>query len=134
MFVDGIQIGEYKRLFPSQNMISGKESAGSNYATGFYGEGIKLTSLVMDQLRRLAEDCDSLQGVALFRSIGGGTGSGMGSRIIDNIKNAYSNKTIIDFNICSLSEVGVYYLVHKTLITDINNSILTDVPSYYGTV
>lgn len=92
-------------------MISGKENSGSNYAAGFYGEGNKLTSLVMDQLARLTEDCNSLQGIALFRSIGGGTGSGLGSRIIDNIKNTYSNKTIIDFNVCSSSTVSVYYLI-----------------------
>lgn len=94
-------------------MISRKESSGNNYAAGFYGEGNKLTSLVMDQLAHLAEDCNLLQGIALFRSSGGGTGSGLGSRIIDNIQNTYPNKTIIDFNVCSSSAVGVHYFVQQ---------------------
>lgn len=104
--LDAIKNGSYQKLFSTQNMICGKEDAASNYAAGFYGVGKKLTSTVMDQLARLAEDCNSLQGIALFRSIGGGTGSGMGSRIIESIKNTYPNKTIIDFNVYS-SEVSV---------------------------
>lgn len=95
-------------LFSPQSMISGKEDAANNYAAGFHGVGKKLSSEVMDQVARLAEDCNSLQGIAVFRSISGGTGSGMGSKIIDNIKNAYPSKTIIDFNFCSSAEVSVY--------------------------
>jgi tubulin alpha len=99
-------------------LINGNESAASNYATGFYGLGRKLSSAVMDQLSHLAEDCSSLQGIILFRSIGGGTGSGMGSRIIKNIKNTYPSKTIIDFNICSSPEVCVYnYIQLNNMLT-----------------
>lgn len=87
-------------------MIHGKENASSNHAAGFYGVGKKLTITFMDRLTHLAEDCDSLQGIALFRSIGGGTGSGMGSRIIDNIKNTFPNRTVLDFNVYS-SKVSV---------------------------
>lgn len=93
-------------------MISGKEDAASNFAAGFHGVGQRLSSAVMNQLARLAEDCNSLQGIAVFRSISGGTGSGMGSRIINNIKNSYPNKTIIDFNFGSSPEVSVH-LVYK---------------------
>lgn len=106
MISDAIKNGNYNKLFPPQNMIYGKENAASNHAAGYYGVDRKITSTVMDQLAHLAEDCNSLQGIALFRSVGGGTGSGMGSRIIENIKTMYPNKTIIDFNIYS-SEVSV---------------------------
>lgn len=88
-------------------MISGKENAGNNYAAGFYGVGKTLSLEVIDQLRRLAEDCNSLQGIALFRSIGGGTGSGMGSKLIEMIKNAYPKISIVDFNICPSPEVSI---------------------------
>lgn len=89
-------------------MICGKEDAASNFAAGFHGVGKMLSSTVMNQLARLAENCNSLQGIAVFRSISGGTGSGMGSRIINNIKNSYPNKTIIDVNICSSPDVSVH--------------------------
>uniref|UniRef100_A0A2H8TNL2 Tubulin alpha chain n=2 Tax=Melanaphis sacchari TaxID=742174 RepID=A0A2H8TNL2_9HEMI len=102
--IDVLKRERFQKLFSDENMISGKESAASNYAVGFYGVGKILASKVMDQLARLAEDCNSLQGIAVIRSISGGTGSGMGSRIIETIKNTYPNKTIIDLNICSSSE------------------------------
>lgn len=94
-------------------MICGKEDAASNFAAGFHGIGKILSSKVMEQLARLAENCNSLQGIAVFRSISGGTGSGMGSRIINNIKNSYPNKTIIDFNFCSPPEVSVHLIYKK---------------------
>lgn len=94
-------------------MIYGKENAASNYAAGFYGIGKKLSSEIMTRLSHLAEDCNTLQGIVLFRSTGGGTGSGLGSRIIEDIKNMYPNKTIIDFNICSSPDVSVYDLGNK---------------------
>lgn len=103
-----IKNGSYRNLFTAQSMISGKESASSNYAAGYYGVGKKLSSAVMDQLAHLAENCNSLQGIAVFRSTGGGTGSGMGSRIIETIKNTYSNKSIIDFNISSSLKVSIH--------------------------
>jgi len=113
---DVLKSGNFQNLFSYENMISGKESAASNYAAGFYGVGKKLSSKVMDQLARLAEDCNSLQGIAVFRSISGGTGSGMGSRIIETIRNTYPNKTIIDLNVCSSSEVCFYYIYIKIFL------------------
>ncbi|VVC37355.1 Hypothetical protein CINCED_3A023846 [Cinara cedri] len=104
--IDTIKTGNYQKLFPNQNMINDKENAASNYAAGFYGIGKKLSSAVMNQLSCLAENCNALQGIALFRSTGGGTGSGMSSRIINDIKDMYPSKTIIDFNICTSSEMS----------------------------
>jgi len=127
--VDEMKKGKYRTLFPSRSMIYGKENAASNYAAGYYGVGKKLLPEVMDQLARLAENCNSLQGIALFRSIGGGTGSGMGSRIIEAIKNTYPTKTITDFNIYSTLKVSVHarvvlqvQLVHYIVILFLQQS------------
>lgn len=109
LVLDALKNGKHQGLFSAQSMISGHENAASNYAAGFYGVGRKLSSTVMNQLAHLAENCNSLQGIALFRSTGGGTGSGMGSQIIQCIKNAYPNKTILDFNVCPSSEVSVEF-------------------------
>ncbi|KAL4112933.1 hypothetical protein QTP88_016648 [Uroleucon formosanum] len=136
--IDVLKHGHFQNLFSHENMISGKESAASNYAAGFYGVGKKLSSKVMDQLAHLAEDCNSLQGIAVFRSISGGTGSGMGSRIIETIKNTYPNKTIIDFNVCSSSEFSnIIVEPYNTALTThhvldvVNCSLLFDNKSIY---
>ncbi|KAF0765155.1 tubulin alpha-2 chain-like [Aphis craccivora] len=136
--IDALKRGNFQKLFSDENMISGKESAASNYAVGFYGVGRTLASKVMDQLAHLAEDCNSLQGIAVFRSISGGTGSGMGSRIIETIKNAYPNKTIIDLNICSSSEFSNFIvepyntaLATHHVLDVVNCSLLFDNKSIY---
>jgi hypothetical protein len=48
---------------------------------------------VMERVRRAAEFCDSLQSFFIMHSLGGGTGSGLGSRVItllhDNFPGVY---------------------------------------------
>jgi hypothetical protein len=43
---------------------------------------------VMEVIRKEAENCDCLQGFQLTHSLGGGTGSGMGTLLISKIRQA----------------------------------------------
>jgi tubulin alpha len=38
-----------------------------------------MIDLVLDRIRKLADDCTGLQGFLVFHAVGGGTGSGLGS-------------------------------------------------------
>merc|ERR1712032_1539293 len=53
--------------------------AGNNWAKGHYTEGAELIDSVLDVVRKEAEGCDCLQGFQVTHSLGGGTGSGMGT-------------------------------------------------------
>ena len=57
-------------------MITGKEDAANNYARGHYTIGKEQIDLSMEKIRRLADQCNGLQGFVVFHSFGGGTGSG----------------------------------------------------------
>jgi hypothetical protein len=46
----------------------------------------------MDMIRKQAEKADHFRGVLLFHSLAGGTGSGLGSRLIEDYRDAYSHK------------------------------------------
>ncbi|XP_050546811.1 tubulin alpha-2 chain-like [Daktulosphaira vitifoliae] len=116
--IDEIRTGAYKDLFPSQNIFTGKENAASNFASGLYGIGKRLSKSILDQLKTLAEDCNSLQGIAIFRSIGGGTGSGLGTLLIESIKDLYLNKTVLDFNVYPSPQLS-------SVIVEPYNAILT---------
>jgi hypothetical protein len=50
-------------------------------ARGHYTVGKELIDLVMDRVRRLADNCSGLQGFFAFHSFGGGTGSGFVSSL-----------------------------------------------------
>lgn len=69
-----MRTGTYRQLFHPEQLITGKEDAANNYARGHYTIGKELIDLVMDRIRRLAENCSGLQGFLIFHSFGGGTG------------------------------------------------------------
>merc|ERR1712131_124177 len=43
-------------------MVSGKEDAANNYARGHYTVGKEIVDLVLDRIRKLADNCTGLQG------------------------------------------------------------------------
>ena len=51
----------------------------------------------MECVRRAAESCDSLQSFFILHSLGGGTGSGLGSYILHRLQDAYP-----EVNFCRL--------------------------------
>ena len=55
--------------------------------------GAELVDSVLDVVRKEAEGCDCLQGFQLTHSLGGGTGSGMGTLLL--------SKVILPLNFCT---------------------------------
>merc|ERR1711924_369376 len=74
--VDEVRTGTYRQLYHPEQLISGKEDAANNYARGHYTIGKEIVDLVLDRIRKLADNCTGLQGFLLFNAVGGGTGSG----------------------------------------------------------
>lgn len=58
----------------------------SLYLTDTWNVGAEMIDSLMDVMRRQSEPCDSLQGFQLIHSLGGGTGSGMGSLILSKLR------------------------------------------------
>lgn len=46
----------------------------------------------MEMIRKQTEKSDYFRGALLFHSLAGGTGSGLGSRIIEEYRDAYSHQ------------------------------------------
>jgi tubulin alpha len=70
--LDEIRTGAYRQLFHPNRILSGKEGAASNYARGYFTIGRELIEHVLDQIRQIANRCDSIQGFVIFHSFGGG--------------------------------------------------------------
>ena len=51
--------------------MTGKEDAANNYARGHYTIGKEIIEPTMDKLRKMANQCDGLQGFVMFHSFGG---------------------------------------------------------------
>lgn len=75
--IDEVRTGTYRQLFHPETLISGKEDAANNYARGRFTVGKEIIDLVLDRIRKLADQCSGLLGFFVFHSFGGGTGSGL---------------------------------------------------------
>ncbi|KAJ2780998.1 Tubulin beta-6 chain [Coemansia javaensis] len=94
-----IRSGKYGKLFNPESMVNGASGAGNNWAKGFYTEGAELLDPVLDSIRHQVEGCDLLSGFQLCHSIGGGTGSGLGSLMLQKISEEYPDRMLSTFTV-----------------------------------
>lgn len=70
-------------VLDTQQLISDVSGAGNNWAHGHNVYGPQYRDSILDKLQRTVEACDSLQSFLLLHSLGGGTGSGVGTYILE---------------------------------------------------
>ena len=85
--LDSVKAGPMGRMFRPDNFVSGKSGAGNNWAKGYYTEGAELVDILLDVTRKETEVCDCLQGYQMVHALGGGTGSGLGTLMINKVGN-----------------------------------------------
>merc|ERR1712179_661217 len=64
--IDEVRTGTYRQLFHPEQLVTGKEDAANNYARGHYTVGKEIVDLVLDRIRKLADQCTGLQGFLIF--------------------------------------------------------------------
>ena len=110
--MDSVRSGPFGQIFRPDNFVFGQSGAGNNWAKGHYTEGAELVDSVLDVVRKEAESCDCLQGFQLTHSLGGGTGSGMGTLLISKIREEYPDRIMNTFSVVPSPKVG-YCLFNK---------------------
>ncbi|EGW14703.1 Tubulin alpha chain, nucleomorph [Cricetulus griseus] len=114
--IDEVRTGTYRQLFHPEQLITGKEDAANNYARGHYTIGKEIIDLVLDRIRKLADQCTGLQGFLVFHSFGGG--SGFTSLLMERLSVDYGKKSKLEFSIYPAPQVS-------TAVVEPYNSILT---------
>lgn len=61
--------------------------------------GKEIVDLCLDRVRKLADNCTGLQGFLVFNAVGGGTGSGLGSLLLERLSVDYGKKSKLGFTI-----------------------------------
>jgi len=97
--MDSVRAGSFGQIFRPDNFVFGQSGAGNNWAKGHYTEGAELIDSVLDVVRKEAEGCDCLQGFQITHSLGGGTGSGMGTLLIAKIREEYPDRIMCTFSV-----------------------------------
>ncbi|KFD71151.1 hypothetical protein M514_05007 [Trichuris suis] len=104
--LNSIRCGSLGKLFHPDSFIAGSEGTGNNWAKGFHTDGSELLDNIFDVVRREAENCDCLQGFQVSHSLGGGTGSGLGTRIIGNLREEYPDAMVASFSVTPSPKVS----------------------------
>jgi len=116
--VDEIRSGEYKDLYHPDQLINSKEDAANNFARGHYTVGKELIDLAMDKIRKITDNCVSLQGFMIFNSVGGGTGSGLGSLLLERLSVDYGKKSKLAYTVYPSPQIA-------TAVVEPYNSVLS---------
>ncbi|KAI0545094.1 beta tubulin [Xylaria curta] len=104
--MDAIRSGPFRNMFSPDNMVFGQSGAGNNWAKGHYTEGAELVDQVLDVVRREAEGCDCLQGFQITHSLGGGTGSGMGTLLLSKVREEYPDRIMATYSVIPSPKVS----------------------------
>merc|ERR1711970_507568 len=116
--IDEVRTGTYRQMFHPEQLITGKEDAANNYARGHYTIGKEIVDLVLDRIRKLADQCTGLQGFLIFHSFGGGTGSGLTSLLMERLSVDYGKKSKLEFAVYPAPQMS-------SAVVEPYNSILT---------
>ena len=95
--IDDVKISSLAAIFNPDFLLSGNEDAANNFARGYYTVGAEMMSSVIQKIRQLVQHCDNLQGIVVNHSVGGGTGSGLGSLLLEYLNDHYSRCTTVFF-------------------------------------
>ncbi|KAL6184846.1 hypothetical protein ACLB2K_046246 [Fragaria x ananassa] len=133
-----VRTGTYRQLFHPEQLISGKEDAANNFGRGHYTIGKEIVDLCLDRIRKLADNCTELQGFLVFNAVGGGTGSGLGSLLLERLSVDYGKQSKLGFTVypspqVSTSVVEPYNSVLSThsLLEHTDVSVLLDNEAIY---
>jgi tubulin beta len=96
---DVLRQSDIGKIFKPDNFVFGASGAGNNWAKGHYTEGAEIIEEVLEVLRKEVENCDCPQGFQICHSLGGGTGSGMGTLLLLKIRDSYPDRMNCTFSV-----------------------------------
>jgi tubulin gamma len=117
--INSIKSSTYRDLYNQENFFVSKEGggAGNNWASG-YSQGAIHEDHVMEMIDREADGSDSLEGFVLSHSIAGGTGSGMGSFLLERLNDHFPKKLIQTYSVFpNWDETDVVVQPYNSLLT-----------------
>ncbi|XP_076624810.1 tubulin epsilon chain [Colletes latitarsis] len=89
--ITGIKKGPLHDLFDETCMVTNYPGSANNWAVGYYTHGTEYRDKLEDSIRRTVEKCCRLHGFLIMHSLGGGTGSGLGTATLKLLADNYPN-------------------------------------------
>ncbi|KXS17780.1 tubulin nucleotide-binding domain-like protein, partial [Gonapodya prolifera JEL478] len=87
--INGIRASPQKELFDDRQIVLSNSGSGNNWAMGYKHYGEMYRERISDTVRSEVEMVDTLQSLFTISSTGGGTGSGLGSFVVELLQDEY---------------------------------------------
>eukprot|EP01084_Bolivina_argentea_P287475 493302_1 len=99
--ISQIKSSKYAAIYNPDCLVSCEQDIDSAniFARGYYIGKKHLIQTINDRIRQSVENCDNIQAFMMNHSVGGGTGSGLGSLIMEQISVDYRKKLQIGFDV-----------------------------------
>ncbi|XP_022038405.2 tubulin alpha chain [Helianthus annuus] len=134
--IDEVRTGTYRQLFHPELAFFIMGSYVSHKC--FVVQLEEIVDLCLDRIRKLADNCTGLQGFLVFNAVGGGTGSGLSSLLLERLSVDYGKNSKLGFIVypspqVSTSVVEPYNSVLSThsLLEHTDVSVLLDNEAFY---
>lgn len=129
--INSVTSGDKSQLFNPRNIYISKDGGGAaNQWVQGYVHAKKNIESITNMIDRELDSCDNLEAFQLIHSVGGGTGSGFGSYILEELSDRYSKKLIQTYSIFGHNEIVVEpyntILALKRLIQNSDANIVFD--------
>ncbi|KAL0238745.1 hypothetical protein PCE1_004437 [Barthelona sp. PCE] len=136
--IDILRCNPSRHLFHNDQLISGNVVD----PTASYARSRALSDEIIDnclqQIRKLADQCHSLEGFMVYSALGGGTGSGVGSLLVEKLSESFEKKSTMaipifpsEKNAASTVEPYNAILTASTLLEHVNVSVALDNDAIY---
>lgn len=117
--------GQY--VYDEKCVYTQKRGSGNNWASGYLRHGPSSCEDILELVQRQVERCDSLTGFIVLMSVAGGTGSGMGTRISEEIKNSYPKSVLANQIVWPYNSGEVIVQDYNTLLTTAHLQRVSDI-------
>ncbi|TPX44893.1 hypothetical protein SeLEV6574_g04211 [Synchytrium endobioticum] len=102
--------------FPLHFIDNGTCGRGNNWAHGYFGDAARLAGIV-DMYRHVAETSHRYDGCMLLHSVAGGTGSGLGSRLAEEIRDMFPKGFLLSAAVIPFQSGETTLQSYNTLLT-----------------
>ena len=106
-----------KWLYNSKACVSAKQGSGNNWANGYCNYGSSMEEEIRDAVRVISDQLPSISTVFILMSSAGGTGSGLGCKITELVKDSIPGVLILNHVVLPFSQGEVAVQCYNMLLT-----------------
>ena len=99
------------------SVLTKQDGSANNWAYGYNVQGLCHIESILEKVRQEVEHIDSVKGISLVHSVAGGTGSGVGSCILEHMRDAHPHTPFISFSVLPLHDGEIATQHYNTVFT-----------------